>query len=58
MADPLAPGDIARRRRPRWMLRGAAVLATLAAVGAGDLSEVDFVPDKAQHKAGEMVLGH
>ena len=33
MADPLAPGDIARRRRPRWMLRGV-----LSGAGASDPS--------------------
>ncbi len=33
-------------------------LAPLAAVGAGDLGEVDIIPDQIQHKAGEMVLSH
>jgi L-ascorbate metabolism protein UlaG (beta-lactamase superfamily) len=46
MADPRAPGDIARHRRPRWLLRGVAVLAALAAVltaaGCGVLSQPQF----------------
>jgi len=46
MADPLAAGDIARRPRSRWMSRGVAVLAALAAVvaaaGCGVLSQPQF----------------
>jgi len=45
MADRLVPG-IAARRRPRWLLRGAGVLAALAAVlvaaGCGVLSQPQF----------------
>ena len=33
-------------------------LPPLAAVRAGDLGQVDFIPYQAQHKTGEMVLGH
>src|ERR1700675_3549774 len=31
-------------------------LPPLAAIAAGDLGEIDIVPDQAQPKAGEMVL--
>src|SRR5205807_6971536 len=53
--DPAAVGIQQQRRHHDGIIRW---LAPLAAVGAGDLSEVDIVPDQAQHKAGEMVLGH
>jgi hypothetical protein len=33
-------------------------LAPFAAIGAGDFPETEIVSDQAQHKAGEMVLGH
>ena len=33
-------------------------LAPLAAIGASDLGKVNLVSHQAQHKAGEMVLGH
>src|SRR5712672_2083436 len=40
------------------MVGSYARLTPLAAVGAGDLDEVEFILDQAQHKTGEMVLGH
>ena len=46
MRGPLAPKDTARRPRPRWILRGVAVLAALAAVlaaaGCAVLSQPQF----------------
>ncbi len=33
-------------------------LAELAAIRAGDLAKIDFVPHNAQHKASEMALGN
>jgi hypothetical protein len=33
-------------------------LAQLAAIRAGDLAKIDFVPHNAQHKASEMALGN
>ena len=53
--DAAAVGIQQQRRHHGGIIRR---LATLAAVGAGDPSEVDFVPDQAQHKAGKMVVGH
>src|SRR5208283_2188069 len=34
------------------------VVAPFAAIGTGDFAQTEIVPDQAQHKAGEMVLGH
>src|SRR5271163_3124548 len=33
-------------------------LAPFAAIGTGDFAQTEIVSDHAQHKAGEMVLGH
>jgi hypothetical protein len=44
-----------QRRHHGWIKRR---LAAFAAVSAGDLGEVDFVPHHAQHKAGKMVRRH
>src|SRR6202011_3470442 len=53
--DAAAVGIEQQRRhhgRVEWRL------APLTPISAGDLSQAEIVPDQAQHKAGEMVLGH
>src|SRR5712672_463380 len=53
--DAAAVGIQQQRRHHGGIIRR---LTPLAAVGAGDLDDVEFILHQAHHKTGEMVLGH
>ena len=58
-AEPVEPrAGTERNAGEQSTHRTQSRVAELAAIGAGDLAKIDFVPHNAQHKASEMALGN